>query len=134
MKDLAKAEQVASEIGYFYYNMETGTEHEKVVKATEAIKFLEIEDIEYDDGIVTISLQRPGLIIGKKGENIDALLEYLKRSVPMEYGGSVPLKIEKIKIVETKEITGLFDFAVLDRYGFDHDFDDSCYVGEYRNN
>lgn len=68
-KDIARA------IGYFYFERENKDEGE----AIEAIKNLQIHKIEYTDGVVIITLSRPGLLIGKKGENITSLVEYLKK-------------------------------------------------------
>lgn len=84
-------------IGYFYFEREN--ENEDV--ACEAIRDLQIHKIEYTDGVVIITLSRPGFLIGKKGENIIRLTEYLKKEFK---------DMKEIKIIEDNILCHLYDF------------------------
>jgi len=56
------------------------------------VKEMEITDIIYLNNTVTICSNRPGLIIGAKGNRIDVLIEHLKEKVE---GISICLKENK---------------------------------------
>lgn len=76
------AELVGYEIGNFYLQKFNGD----YSKAGEEVRKLQVTDIKVLEDEVEISLGRPGLLIGKGGENIDKLSAHLKK---------------KIKVVET---------------------------------
>lgn len=56
--------------------------------------------------LVHITTSRPGLLIGKKGENITKLIEYLKEDFPI---------IKEIKIIEDNILHHLYAFDIRDR-------------------
>lgn len=78
--DLQLIKDICRDIGYYYYDRyhETFTYQE--------LKFmvdtLGITDVNYVEGNVIITTQRPGVLIGKKGENFNALKKYLINKHP----------------------------------------------------
>jgi predicted PilT family ATPase len=83
------AREPAMKIGQFYLDKNNG-DYKKTVE--EEIPFLGITDVQEDAESITIFTSRPGKIIGRRGENIDALEKYLGK---------------KIKVVETQNIMDL---------------------------
>lgn len=77
-----KVREVASRIGAFYLQKNNGD-----FKATEAeILKLQISNISIDDRLphsvsIAITTARPGILIGKRGQNIDALSRFLGTEV-----------------------------------------------------
>jgi ribosomal protein S3 len=107
-----KTRYVASSVGFFYYHLD----RENLEEATKSLNMLKITKIEYDEEacVAVIHLQRPGIIIGRKGKNIEALLAYVQKQCASYF------EVKSIKIVEAPEIYGLWDFA----YSQDHMGDD----------
>ena len=64
---------------------------EDYAKANKAVRELGISHIDFEGQLLTITLSRPGLLIGAKGANLDGLTKYLesKKHSPI-----------KIKIIE----------------------------------
>jgi ribosomal protein S3 len=84
----AETLEIASQISSFYlrkYNFNTEA-------ANAMIESLRIFDIKKEEGVIEIHTSRPGLLIGKKGSNIDGLTVHL---------GS------PIKIVEVQSLSDL---------------------------
>ena len=77
---------IARAIGYFYKKDERKEELEKV----------NISFLSFDNGILTLVVSRPGILIGRKGENIDALRKYLR-----EGDFTKDVKISSINIIES---------------------------------
>lgn len=71
------AELVRYEIANFYAQKFNGD----YAKAGEEARKLQITDIKVSGNEVEISLARPGLLIGRKGENIDKLSAHLKKKI-----------------------------------------------------
>lgn len=73
-----KIQAIAAAIGEFYLNKNNGdykaTENELVNLRIETIEILSSTDI-------MIKLARPGLLIGRKGLNIDALSKHLSKKI-----------------------------------------------------
>ena len=69
-----KEKELFTKIGEFFLEKNSGD----FGKAQEAIELLGITRISLSSNEMTICLRRPGLLIGKKGERIDALSKYLK--------------------------------------------------------
>lgn len=115
--------EIAAQIGFFYYEKAEGSESEKIHKATEEIHHLDIISIRYENEHAVISLTRPGLLIGLRGSNIDALKKYLQANVKYP----TPFPIKGILIEEFKRPSHLYCFrAVFDMNDdFDCDFDDA---------
>ncbi len=107
-------EEIATELGYWFFEQETGADvQERVVKATKSIKDLCITDINFDNGTLTITLRRPGLIIGRRG----VLIDKLNQDFQVKSKG----EIKEIKIVEYKgPLERLFDFTYIN-YAFELD-------------
>jgi len=59
------------------------------------LMMFEISDIEYDFGILTIKLGRPGILIGVKGSTLSEIEDWLKKRV-------TNYKLKRIKIVEDR--------------------------------
>jgi ribosomal protein S3 len=94
MKYTDKEKDIISQIGKFFLerNLKNSDRelHEIYLKTREEILELCITRIVFtSEQSIDICLGRPGLLIGKKGEQINALSEYLEK-----YG------INKIKIIE----------------------------------
>lgn len=68
---------IVSLIGEFYLRKNDND----YVKTSVEIKQLKITEIKLDDKSVLITLKRPGLLIGKRGENIDKLEKFLSMKV-----------------------------------------------------
>lgn len=71
-----KEEHVLREIGWFYHNLYSNDLNE----AFESIKNLGIYKVVVDEDTIYICLERPGLLIGVKGSNIEALEKHLKEA------------------------------------------------------
>lgn len=72
-----KSQEAASKLSKFYRIKNGDNESKECYKAArEEISKLKIVNIKAEDDVITISLARPGLLIGKKGENIFALQKY----------------------------------------------------------
>lgn len=69
--------EVARQIGYFYLDKNGGD----LPKATKELESLRISKIELTDATITIHLGRPGLIIGRKGANFEALEKHLGKKI-----------------------------------------------------
>jgi ribosomal protein S3 len=77
MKFLEKEEKILNAIGYFYLE-----ENEYDYKETSKnLKELSIHNITYENSRVNIYLERPGLMIGKKGENLEKLTGYISNYI-----------------------------------------------------
>ena len=86
------------EIGYFARS-KTGT----VAIATSIVESWKITGVEYtEDGIVHIKTCRPGLIFGRHGENIDALVKFLQQN-------KRGIKVSFVNIVEDKATNAFND-------------------------
>lgn len=109
MDEKVMEKAIARTIGYFYYDKNLKNED----AAIREINSLGILRIDYDNRVVVLTLSRPGLFIGKKGQNIMALTKWLKE----EFGESV---IKEFKIKEDPIIDHLFDFDIR------HIADDVC--------
>ena len=70
-----RCQQVARLIGEFYLAQDNNS----YVEASKSIQMLGITKIDVMGNKITITLTRPGILIGRRGENIDALTAYLSR-------------------------------------------------------
>ena len=84
-----------------FYLSKYDNEENTYVKAREDIGKLEVTELDYKGDTFTITLQRPGLLIGRKGENINSLNEFLRNRVD----GKI-----KISIKETKYVGSLMPY------------------------
>ena len=71
------AEQIGYKLSTFYLNKNEGDYQ----RAAKEVICLLITDIEVEGKEIHIYLGRPGLIIGHKGKNIDALTEFLGKPI-----------------------------------------------------
>ena len=101
---------LASHIGHFWLTLQGGVSPEHYKKAREAIEVLGISGLDIHKNKIKITLLRPGLLIGREGENIDKLQAYLSK----EYK-----KKMVIRIVEEQALQYLFPYHP-------NDFDDGC--------
>ena len=69
--------EVAQMIGTFYLSKNNG-DYEAAEKEIDRLR---IAKIEVADGVVFILSARPGILIGKRGENIGALQEHLGKKI-----------------------------------------------------
>ncbi len=74
-----QVQNIAREIGLFYLEKNGGD----FKKTEEEIGILQISKIEIGnpDRIVIITTGRPGVLIGKRGQNIEALEKHLSRKI-----------------------------------------------------
>ena len=79
MFDFEKDLTVAREIGYFYEK-----KHNDQKEALSEIRMVDITNIEVNEDVVTISTTRPGILIGKRGSNIEALQKHLKEKLEIK--------------------------------------------------
>lgn len=99
---------LASHIGHFYVLQQGGISPEHYKKAREVIKVLGISGLNIHKNKIKITLLRPGILIGRKGETIDKLKAYLSKEYKKEMC---------IHIVEEQALQYLFPYHP-------HDFDD----------
>jgi ribosomal protein S3 len=94
--------EIAYKIGYFYFNMNSGITNliEQVKETTKDIDVLKITKIEFDGSNISITTQRPGLLIGRHGADIQALSEWLHKE----------FLFEKILLVEERILGNLYNF------------------------
>jgi len=95
---------ILRDIGYFFYDRESGDVVEKVNGATKKLKDIGITDISLNGEVLSIRVIRPGLLVGRKGETITALTEYLKGKSKVSFSG--------IKIVEDVSLSNLYSFQI----------------------
>jgi len=76
-------QNIASILGNFYIQKQgkDGFTKAGYKRANEDILSLGITDIKIFGNKITITLTRPGLLIGRRGENIDALKEYFTKEL-----------------------------------------------------
>jgi hypothetical protein len=86
---------IARIIGNFYLDKNKGD----YKKTHEEIFSLQITQIKLNDNTISITLSRPGLIIGRRGENLDMLQRYLTQQLKFYH---------KIEIVEDKILSYLY--------------------------
>lgn len=78
-----KIKEICESIGQFYLQKNDGdyiaTRHE--------IKEVDFTKVEWneDEGKITLEVDRPGLIIGKRGENLYQLVKHLETDVAAKY-------------------------------------------------
>jgi len=93
INQVTEQRQAASRIGYFYVSLTQGD----YKKAWEWLHDLDISNILYNKRkqSIIITLGRPGLLIGYKGKNIEALQKFLNK----EYGCPISIKLKEEKIL-----------------------------------
>ncbi len=84
------------EVREFWTNMGYKLQGEAFRKSHAEIRNLGITRIVYDKGVVTITLSRPGLIIGEKGKIIDELTKVLSKNLHEE----LRIKLEEENVVD----------------------------------
>lgn len=97
--------RIARSIGYFYQSKHS---HQNQHYIRECIEMLKIHGLEMKGNVLWITLGRPGLLIGKRGENIDALLKYMQNDSDLK-----DMKIEKINVNESIDLSALFSYEAL---------------------
>ena len=102
-------EDVVSLIGYFFFeNARGGDIKERVDSATKEINLLGITNVSLSGHCAVINLMRPGLLIGRHGEQIDRLTEYLCKTTKGE--------VNSISVWEEKKMKNIYDFQVALEY------------------
>lgn len=92
---MTQADEIAAHIGFYYYEKAVGnSEAERINAASRSVHMLDIFAISCEENNVVIYLSQPGILIGKGGENINALTEYIKKTCKFFTGN---IKIEEIK-------------------------------------
>jgi hypothetical protein len=99
MKTPDATANILRSIGYFFLQRNENS----FDKTRKHLKDLFITDVRYKNKILTIRLGRPGILIGKRGETIDALKKHLEASL----GEGL-----KIKIVENNIDEFLYSFEL----------------------
>lgn len=74
-KPSRKAEEIGYKISQFFLE-KNNRDYKKAQTEIESLRITNI--VSKDDGMIDIYLSSPGLLIGRKGRNIDALTIYLK--------------------------------------------------------
>lgn len=108
-------QRIARSIGYFYQHAYSDQNQPYI---REAIERLKIYELKMTGNVLWITLGRPGLLIGKRGENIDALLKYLQNDNDLK-----DMKIEKIMLKESVDLNALFSYEALYK---DYSYDPTC--------
>lgn len=99
---MTKVDYVVMDIGFFFYAKAVGDLVAKTNQATKEVMDLGITGVSLDGSVAVIKLLRPGLLIGRKGETIDALRKYLQNSQG----------ITDIRIEEDRTMPNLYAFQV----------------------
>lgn len=122
---MTNVEKIIMQIGFFYYAKAEGKNNsEKAENAIRNLTSVGITKVEYDDkDEVTIHLNRPALLIGKRGSNIDELKESLSKNMSVQ--------IKRINLVEEKINRLLFTFVqAIEEDSWD--IDDEDYSAGYK--
>jgi predicted RNA-binding protein YlqC (UPF0109 family) len=94
---------IASFIGQWYFYKKVGGSLDTRVKETrDEIVLLDIHGIHFDGEHIEIKLGRPGHLIGRRGENINALTVALRKE----------FEFKELRIVEERVVGRLFDFQL----------------------
>jgi len=111
-----KVRNIAQLIGLYYVKLAglSGLDKMKYDKAREDVISLGVTKIEFRGTVVTITLIRPGLLIGRHGKNIDDLTEYLSKQLRQKIS---------INIIEDKIIGWLIPYEPY----FDADLDSALF-------
>ncbi len=96
-----KLRDLATYIGSFYLSLQKGLDESDYQKARDQVSDLGISNLNIQGNKISITLMRPGLLIGRKGENIDQLQKYLNAQYK---------KNMKIKIIEERILEHLFPY------------------------
>lgn len=114
-REQSESREVARLIGEYYVakNKELGLK-ESHMKAREELSSLGVTEIKASGNRVEITLQRPGLLIGRRGDNIDMLQKFL----------ATKSKYTQVGIKEDKIICWLIPYDYSD-YGCDG-IDEMC--------
>ena len=73
-------------------------------KTAKHIQMLGITSLSHKRNVITVKLNRPGILIGSKGFTYDFILEHLRETFNK--------KLKKIEIVEDNLIRNLYGFAL----------------------
>jgi hypothetical protein len=92
---------VCCSIGYYFLSETNGGED--YYDSHRRISECHITGIELKGSTVTITTQRPGVIIGSKGSRIDALTKFLQESEKI-----IGFKVDKIKLKEDRILSFLY--------------------------
>lgn len=76
-----KPSRELEEIGYAFNSFYSERFNHDFAAAAKAVTDLKVVNLELDGDELVISLGRPGLLIGGKGANIDALVKHLNRKI-----------------------------------------------------
>ena len=82
-KPSQELQDIGYEIGHFYLK-KCGNNYQAAQKEVESLKITNIEKV--NDDTINITLARPGLLIGRKGQNIEALVDHLKKKINITEG------------------------------------------------
>jgi len=88
------------DIGYYYQSLSPDDRK----KIEQNIMMLRIHSVWYSKGYVWIKCERPGILIGKKGENINNLSKFISSNWPFY------LPFKGIKLKEEKELSHLYNY------------------------
>lgn len=88
-----------------HYFQKNGRNHTETKRTLELIG---ICSVWYRRGYLYIKCSRPGILIGKRGADINTLTEYLKENWQMK------IPFDGIRIVEDKEIGHLYNYLFWD--------------------
>jgi len=83
-------------------------------KIREELLAYKITDIDFDsdEGILYIKLARPGVFIGVKGENVNAITEFIKKRMAKTNFGRIKL-IEDRKPIEDDLLSSLYSYQLM---------------------
>lgn len=93
--------EMYSLIGHHYF----AKNNQKHSEAKKTLELIGISSVWYRRGYLYIKCARPGILIGKRGADIDALGEYIRESWFMK----IPFK--GIRVVEDREIGNLYNYV-----------------------
>lgn len=102
-KKRAILQNIAAEIGYYYLDKNYDVT-ELYPKTRAEISTLGITQIEFKKGNIIITLTRPGLLIGRNGDNINALEKFLR----------LRIKYKKLLVEEDQIISWLYPYSEFD--------------------
>lgn len=96
-KDELFLRDIAREIGYFYFRKYDSCTSvlEQVVETRKELDDTKITSIAFKEENILITTSRPGILIGRHGENIKSLTEYLRKRFTFNQIGIVEETILK---------------------------------------
>ncbi len=95
-KKIRVLQDLAREIGFYQLSLEAGLQQHHFQNVREFIVSMGISNLDIKGNIVTITLARPGLLIGRRGCNIDGLKKHLSN----KYKKKITIRLKEEMVLQ----------------------------------